>query len=191
MKDYQSVLDRYAFPKTYARSETYLKSFWLTHSQYVSRIQAMRCAIFKEGVFTPDAFAFNENFNSYETVGGVLFVKDDYVQLQQCLTKTEDKTIFVIEDFDTANPPHTSGPPFRMQYPKASTWQVIYPDEEGISYELFGRPVRNYFVFGDSGLWGKYAGSDWQDPVDIWAFSPEVEDVFLEGLEGLHLKSNR
>ena len=51
---------------------------------------------------------------------------------------------------------------------------------EGISYEMFLRPVRNYYIFGDSGNWGQYSANDYKTPLDILIFKPEYASIFKE-----------
>jgi hypothetical protein len=39
-------------------------------------------------------------------------------------------------------------------------------------------PHKKYFVFGDSGAWGKYAANDYTTPIDILGFKPEGARIF-------------
>ena len=110
-----------------------------------------------------------------------------------------DKEFIILEDFlDEQHPPHDSGPPLRFKYPANITWEEINkfpclgPDkDEGICYELFGRPVRNYFVFGDSGLWGRYVANDYYDDdidfsgfaFDIIGYKPQYRALFREKIK--------
>ena len=34
-----------------------------------------------------------------------------------------------------------------------------------------------YFVFSESGLWGKYSANEYKNPVDVIGFKPECEPI--------------
>ena len=57
------------------------------------------------------------------------------------------------------------------------SWEAILSGAE-ISSDVFQRPIRNYFVFGDSGQWGKYAGDDYESPLHIIGFNKKYSDLF-------------
>jgi hypothetical protein len=53
-----------------------------------------------------------------------------------------------------------------------------FPD---ISFDFLLLMDLNFFVFGDSGRWGKYAASDYHyTPLDIIGFKSELADIFRE-----------
>jgi len=39
---------------------------------------------------------------------------------------------------------------------------------------------KEFFVFGESGLWGKYSASDYKYPIDIIGFKPEYQAIFQD-----------
>jgi hypothetical protein len=49
-----------------------------------------------------------------------------------------------------------------------------------LAYDVFLRPIRNYFIFGDSGTWGIYAGSDYELPLKIIGFDKKYSNMFHE-----------
>jgi hypothetical protein len=186
MNDFQRQIEAYAFPSSAAKSVSYLSAYWLSEAEYVQKWKPIQDTIFEHVSVSPPAVRINEQLAVFSTVGGVLFTKEDFRKLAVCLKDLPDTNFAVVEDFDIDRPPHGSGPVLRLRYPKSIHWDEMCVAEEGISYELFGRPVRNYFVFGDSGLWGKYAANDWPNPRDYWAFDPAVTSQFLKVFD--HLK---
>jgi hypothetical protein len=86
------------------------------------------------------------------------------------------RKILLVEDYDEKNPPHTDGPPFRFKFPVDISWDEVNDGAE-LSMIVFW-PERNYFVFGDSGQWGKYTGNDYEYPLDIIGFKRKYSDLF-------------
>ena len=104
----------------------------------------------------------------------------EFELLQSCMKITRDKYFIILEDYDENNPPHSSGPPYRLKYPADITWQEMTrnDDRHSFPFDVFFLPIRNYFVFGDSGAWGKYAGSDYKWPLDFIGFDKKYSSLF-------------
>jgi hypothetical protein len=124
--------------------------------------------------FPNNIFAKDYDYKIFN--GGGLFVEDEFALLKRCLGLTNDKWIFVIEEIHTIE----SGR-LLMKFPVETNWSDLMAGGM-LSYELIERPVRNYFVFGDSYLWGKYVGSDYDPPKDILGFKKHV-DIFRNVFE--------
>jgi hypothetical protein len=39
-------------------------------------------------------------------------------------------------------------------------------------------PHKEYFVFGETGNWGRYVANDYESPLDILGFKREVANIF-------------
>lgn len=182
MNDFQQELEAYAFPNSIAKSIAYLSAYWLSEAEYHERWKPLQDTIFVDSSAAPPCVRISEKLAVFSRVGGVLFTQEDFLKLSASLASLPDTNFVIVEDFDIRRPPHNSGPALRLRYPKSIHWNEICIEGEGISYELFGRPIRNYFVFGDSGLWGKYAANDWLNPQDYWALSPNVSSTFKRNL---------
>ena len=178
MKDYQKQLDKFLdFPENKDVVVEYLEKYWLDKqelNEYWIKI--------KNEVFNPDFSiipdpVFNKDFDWIVRLGGTALAPEEYELFHSCMKITGDKYFIVLEDHDEDNPPHNSGPPLRFKYPIDITWEEITGGAD-ISEQIYVWPMRMYFIFGDSGKWGKYAGSDYPSPIDIIGFQREYADLF-------------
>lgn len=195
MKDYHEQLITFAFPDSKEQTEEYFNRYWLNKAELIEIWQNIKDTIYNGNFnilpnnivdkdsdiilmqnISPDKI-FKEGFNSILLKGGIIFTQEDFELLQHCMTDIADEYFIILEDYDENNPPHNSGPPLRFKYPADISWREMNISE-GICYELFQRPVRNYFVFGDTGEWGKYVANDYRYPLDIIGFKKENSDLF-------------
>ena len=72
---------------------------------------------------------------------------------------------------------YTDEPSNRFKYHVNITWEEIMSGAE-LSQVIFLHPVRNFFMFGDSGQWGRYIGNDYESPLDIIGFDSKYSDLF-------------
>ena len=119
---------------------------------------------------------FNEYFDTIIRKSGLVLDKVEFELLQSCMKATGDRHFIILEEYN----PYTSEPPYKLKYPINITWEEMTSggDPYMIPYDVFFRPIRNYFVFGDSGKWGKYAGNDYEWPLDITGFDKKYSDLF-------------
>jgi hypothetical protein len=176
--EFQNQLKAYSFPESIEDTEGYLEKYWLQEQEYLSKWKEVQTSIFNLDVEFPKMIV-NPEFRLLPRQGGLLFEQEEFELLKECIKEAKDKSLFVIEDYNELCPPHESGPLLRFKYPVDLKWSEINIGD-GISYELFQRPVRNYFVFGDSGKWGKYVANDFDIPIDIYCFKKGLELVFKE-----------
>jgi hypothetical protein len=178
---YQNQVDAYSFPDNIKETQEYLGRYWLQEQEYLSKWKNVQGLIFQLDKVFPNMVIKSE-FELLVRQGGLLFEQEEFELLKDCIRLSKDNFLFIIEDYDELNPPHESGPLLRFKYPTNIAWSEINIGE-GISYELFQRPVRNYYVFGDSGKWGKYVANDFDTPVDIYCFKTEFKSVFRENFK--------
>ncbi len=168
-------LEAFANPESEVYTKKYLERYWLNKEE-LAFWEVKKKTIFEETFrMLPDKL-FKGSFQSIVMKGGLIFIEEDYNILRECMNTCEDKNFVIIEDYDETSPPHKSGPSLRFRYPVSTLWSEL-KISDGICYELFERPVRNYFVFGDSGLWGKYVANDYHYPVDILGYSNGIAEV--------------
>jgi hypothetical protein len=97
------------------------------------------------------------------------------------LKYTNDNYIFIVENHFG----HTLDfPPIRLKFPATITWAELSSGNT-ISNLLLNGPIKEYFVFGDSGLWGKYVANDYGSAVDIIGYKKELAKHFIK-----HFKLN-
>ena len=178
-------------------SKAYLEKCWLSDEELKNKWQPIKDNIFnKDFVLLPDKNdhefrdqVFSEGFILRPVLGGGLFDADHLEALKKCMQVTGDKYFAVIEDLRKEKEPRYSEsglkiPRLKFRYPVSINFpQLTFGNGavEGITNELFS-PVRNYYVFGDSGKWGKYTANDADEAmgVDIMGFTPEYLDLFRE-----------
>jgi len=150
----------------------YLQKYWLPEEEYQQIWKPIQDKIFTQGslpnlVFTPE-------FEMIALRGGCLFVEEDFKQLQKAMQENGEEHFVIIQhsqDF-------TEGEPmFRMKFPVNITWEELTGGNY-ISAVLFEMSYNEYFVFGASGKWGKYSANDYDHPLDIIGFKPELASIF-------------
>lgn len=176
MEEFKKQIEAYSFPDSIEETKLYLEKYWLYEHEYLTKWKNIQSTMFSLNLEFPKMIV-NSGYEFLVRKGGVLFEEQEFKEIQECSNLLCDNHILIVEDYNDLNPPHESGPILRLKYPSKITWDEINI-YDGISYELFQRPVRNYFVFGDSGKWGKYAANDYELPVDIFLFKKEYENLF-------------
>ena len=168
-------------------AEDYLNKYWLTESEYLSRWKKIHQRIFNNiHICLPD-LVFNSTFNLIALRGGRLFEKVDFLQLQKSLIEIGETHFVVIENtFDDKLFENTFGTyhelAFRMKYPTNISWEELN-NGSFISSTIVEDMHKEFFVFSESGKWGKYAANDYKQPLDIIGFKPEYEAIFKNNFE--------
>jgi hypothetical protein len=183
MKDFQEQRGYYNnFPELQKKAEQYLENYWLDKKELTEVWLDIKNRIFnKDFLRLPDR-VMNENYDVIILKGGTVLYKKEFELLQTCMKNVGEKYFIILEDYDENKPPHTNGPPFRFKYPVDITWaeMISQGDPSLPAYHVFLTPERNYFVFGDSGTWGKYAASDYELPLNIIGFDKRYSSMFHE-----------
>jgi hypothetical protein len=132
--------------------------------------------IFVDQVEGLPELVFSDQFEMLALCGGLLFLKDRFSKLQDCMRMMGDRHFVVIENTYGQRVPQ---PGFRMLYPTAITWDDL-ASGDCISGILLGFPHNDYYVFGDSGTWGQYSANDYEKPLHIIGFPRTSGSVFKE-----------
>lgn len=167
------------------QSKRYLEKYWLDITEFNS------CWLrIKNKIFNPDSkdlpeLMFNEGFELLAQKAGILFTKEEYYALQKCMKFAGDEYFVIIENKFSMNE-IGDYPCLRFKFSVNTTWKELNNDDEKAfsdisSYDLLLNPQKHFFVFGDSGLWGKYTANDYNDtPLDIIGFKLELATIFQE-----------
>ena len=159
-------------------AKKYLAKYWLPMEEYQRDWKPIQDKIFIQGNSLPDLI-YSPDFKVVALMGGCLFLKEDFEQLQQALRKIGETHFVVIQNSQE----FTDGEPvFRMKFPVSITWEELTSGNY-ISAVLFEMSYNEYFVFGASSNWGKYSANDYENPLDIIGFKPECSTVFKEQFE--------
>ncbi len=183
MKDYQALLDRYNnFPEHRQAAEQYLEKYWLDKKELTQEWLEIKNRIFNKDFHSLPDRHINENYNVIILKGGIVFFKEEFEIYQTCMKIVGDKYFIVLEDYDENKSANTSGHPYRLKFPVNITWEemISHGDPYLLSSEVFLIPTRNYFVFGDSGMWGKYEGIDYRVPLSIIGVDENYYGLFYD-----------
>lgn len=104
----------------------------------------------------------------------MLFVEQELESLKKCLDKTGDDFFYIIQN-DFGNDELLT---FRLKFPVTIAWGELISGNY-ISTVLFEMFHNDYFVFGDSLLWGKYCANDENTPIDIYGVKSSELSLFL------------
>lgn len=159
-------------------AEKYLKKYWLEEKEYQKVWKPIQDIIFNQGKGLPD-LVYRPKFELMALRGGCLFVQEDFEQLQKAMQEVGDNHFVIIQNSQE----FTEGEPmFRMKFPVNTTWAELVSGNY-ISAVLLEMSYNEYYVFSESGKWGKYSANDYEQPLDIIGFKPDYEPVFRKSFE--------
>ena len=157
-------------------AEEYLKKYWLSSTEFEQKWRPLKEQIFRTQPRGLPAW-FSAEYEMTAWIGGGLFFQKDFEDLQSCFLRTGDRQFVVIENSFYGTPQE---PPLRLRYPVDISWSELTSGNY-ISAILCFATHKEYFVFGDSAKWGKYAASDQMlCPFNLVGFMPERRSIFRE-----------
>ncbi|HZM02128.1 MAG TPA: hypothetical protein VFC44_03805 [Candidatus Saccharimonadales bacterium] len=166
-------------------AERYLEKYWLPNAEYAIKCRPTQNQIFMVDKWLPDLIFFPE-YKILPRRGGCLFLAEDFIKLQKCFLDIGDKFIFVVENTFGGR---LEEPPFRMKYPASISWDEITSGNY-VSAMILDSSHKEFYVFGETPTWGRYAASDAELPLDLTGFWPERAGVFQQNL-GISEKENQ
>jgi len=156
-------------------AEEYLQKYWLPEQEYLSIWKPIQDKVFVQGKNLPDLI-YHSEFDMIVANGGCLFDEENFKQLQKTMQEIGEEHFIVIQSVQE----YTIGEPtFRMKFPVNITWKELISGNY-ISAVLIEMSLNEYYVFGASGIWGKYTATDYIRSLDIIGFKPELSFVFRE-----------
>lgn len=179
MKDFETALAYFSESNTQDKTTKFFEKYWLSSEQLHSVWDPIIINVFglRSNAAPKNKIDFNDKFFVLQLIGGLTLIESELLKLQHCFKATGDTYFAVIEDYDENNPPHSAGPSLRFVFPSDVKWTELTGGGY-ISIELFGMSHKNYFILGNSGLWGKYAANDWKTPQEFFGFHPNLESIF-------------
>lgn len=193
MKEYQSILDKFSdgwcsffTSKQYSGIPheviDYLDKYWLQKVEFDNTWLPIKNTIFK-GDFKSLPSIFKDDFEIIIEIGGsVINTENYYKQMQVCMKSLGDQYFVLVQDLDKPInlPPFANvidWPPARFKYPVDISYEEILSGEF-VSEERIQMGDIDYFVYGDSGNWGIYAGDDLFYPLHIIGFKKQFSELF-------------
>lgn len=184
LQKHLSLYEGYEGKGDYDAEIAFLKAYWLDESELIEKWMPIQNVIFDKNAEDFPDMMFNPGFELIVEIGGSLFNQKDFEALQYCMKQVGDKEFVVIENYDKDNP-YDLRPQLRFKFPIDITWGQLM-NGTNLSADLFQLMERSFFVYGNSGMWGKYVANDYHDvsvdsagtPLKIIAFKKEYENIF-------------
>lgn len=183
-KDYIKQLNYYSFEESIDKSQKYMEDYWLNEKELKEKWLPIKDKIFNANFDWFPEKVFNDDFILRPIMSGSVLIDLDYDSLIKCIEFIGDSEYVVVEshinNFIKNAAYDMRKPALRFKFNSGLKWSDIsfsFEQRERISQTLF-EPVRNYFVFGQSGEWGKFTANDHDDMVDIIGFKPKYLDLF-------------
>jgi hypothetical protein len=181
MKDYQNKLDRYKKNSAYReKAQQYFEKYWLDKTELEEQWLGIKDKIFNKDFHMLPGPVINDKLGVIILKGGIIFTKNEFEIFKSCMRIVGDKVFTIIEQYDEKDPFKSPDGPFHLKFPVDITWEEMTRggDPNMPAFTVFLSPIRNYFVFGDSGLWGKFDGSDYEFPLKIVGFDKKYSALF-------------
>jgi len=200
-KDYEEQLNAFSVAETRSQAELYFSKYWLNKNELFERWLPIQNSIFDSRAEHLPDMMFKSNFELFPLVGGNVFLGEkDFTLLQDCMRETGDSHFVIIQNenviikFYEPEDDWIVHPPLRFKYPVNTSWDELMSGGY-ISIELFQGACKDFFIFGDSSNWGRYAANDYvqpsnllsSNPLIIMGFKNEYSEVFKKNFEQIRL----
>jgi hypothetical protein len=201
-KDFDKQLRMFPTPEIRAQAEAFFEKYWFNTDEYKEKWLSIQNSIFDhQAKHLPDLM-FNDNYELLPLEGGNIFTsKEDFSTLQRCMREVGDNSFAVVENERVVikfyDPEGGWGvtPFLRFKFPSEVSWEELMSGDP-ISVLLFQvqGAIKDYFVFGDGGNWGRYVANDYANPtaaplfstpLNIMGFKKEYSEVFRKNYEHL------
>lgn len=191
-EDFQPLLDLIEDEESRSLAESYLVKYWLGNDEYFQKWRPIERSIFDfRAKHLPDLM-FNDGFDLFPLVGGDIFINEnDFLSLQRCLREVGDQYFVVVQNTNVM----IEGMPFvRFRYPINCRWDELMSGGV-IGTEHFNNGQKDYFLFGDSAIWGRYVANSWVipenrigfNPLNIMGFRKEYSALFILNFQQFRL----
>lgn len=188
MKEYSTILDVFSdegygmYSSVIPRAqwgnrqvaEDYLERYWLSSGEYERRWKPVQDRIFTNQEVGLPQMVFAPGYQLIVSRGGCLFVQEEFTRLQECTRAISEQFLFVIENSFGGR---VREPVFRLKFPTGISWGELTSGNFA-SAILLEMPHKEYFVFGETGTWGRYVANDYESPLEVLGYQREVATVF-------------
>jgi hypothetical protein len=179
---YTNITNHFYDTEVKKQSKLFLDNFWLTEKEFQDNWLKIKNHIFNSVAKNLPDKIFNNGYEEVIKQGGVLFTQAEYEMLQECMKKAGDKYFIILENSSVRKIESGQLPHLQFKFPVNTTWEELNNGDEhfpDISYELLWVMNKDFYVFGDSALWGKYSAIDYFDtPFEILGFKQNISSCF-------------
>ena len=182
--NFQNILAFFLEPYAQTQSQRFLEKFWLSEKEISNDWEAVKNTVFSKDFKRLPDLLYDKDFEMIAQRGGTLFIENEYLLLQECMKIAGDSFFVLIENRFIRERTDNDLPHLQFKFPVNTSWEELnngnenYPD---IAHDLLWVMNKEFFVFGDSGKWGKYAACDYFDtPLDLIGFKSVLSPIFQE-----------
>lgn len=191
-KDIEQLMDYYTSPGSltlyemstdnkwvidYKAAEEYMLHYSLTKEDYEKTWKSIWGKIFNQVCIGHPKGVFKKDFQVWKLMGGSLFEESEFLSFQKSINSIGDKYIIIIQ-----NVFQDDTPPFRMRFPSDITWKELCSGSF-LSKALLEMDFNDYYMFGESGEWGKYSATEAYFPMDYLGVNSSSRSAFQELIE--------
>jgi hypothetical protein len=200
-KDFDKQLSIFSVAETREWTELYFDKYWLDGAEYSETWLPIQNSVFDSRAKHLPDLMFNPNFELLPLIGLNVFTSDkDFAAMQACMKQTGDKYFAVVQNKNVVVKVYYGEhgeddwrvhPLLRFRFPVDISWDELMSGGY-VSTELFQGAAKDYFVFGDSGNWGRYVANSYANPsaipmfstpLNIMGFRPEFVELFRESFD--------
>jgi hypothetical protein len=199
MCDYEAQLKTFSDSSTRPEAEAYLEQYWLNWEIYESQWRAVQRNVFDQMAKRLPDMMFLSGFNIFPLEGLNVFTsEEDFLSLQEFMRRCGDEYFAIIQNESVVyriwygKDDWRTHPPLRFKYPVGVSWDELMSGAS-VSMEVFDWAYKAYFVFCDSGNWGRYVENEYEHPIiqnaflplNIMGFKPAFRAAFEESFEAI------
>lgn len=166
-----SGLDGYASESLDEDTVRYLDRYWIDRQCLENEWAELIVSVFKR---SEGSISIAPDNRVKHHLGGILFTKEEFHAFVERAKMIGAIRFVVIEDVGQANWDLLRETNFfRFSYPIDVGWDEM-THSSILAEDVFGRPIRCFFVITDNGKLGKYTNNDADPPYDLMFETPET-----------------
>lgn len=191
MDEYKTIVEKYYDTDDKALADEYCKKFWLDSGEYKKDWKPIQDTIFNSSAKSISDGVIKTGFFIIPFIGGGVFSEEEFVLWKECMQHVGDSEFVVVQSrmrdagirvWDNKKQQYKDDHWHHFKFSVDVTWKEI--TSGGIfSEEMICSPMREWFIFGDSGMWGRYDANEHDSPIDIIGVHPTYEDFFSSKLQ--------
>jgi len=155
-------------PESVTKADIFLQKYWLEDDEYSSKWLSFEKEIFVKNTMPPD-YVFKRDVKVFGiNLTGVTFFEEEYPFFQKFLEAMNEKNFVIIESAsynstNINNPRRVQDkeiePRLKFKFPADISFEEL--QSGGIASDIIinGKYEKDYYIFGESLLWGKYAAT--------------------------------
>lgn len=150
----------------------FLNAHWLTVSEYQTKWLDIQKYIFGDiGKFIRDDI-INLGFKLRVLLAGGALHESGFLGIKNLLEVTECREFALLENWPRFNNQ------IRLKFSATDSWETLLSGGFVSGY-LFGTLEGEYCVYDTSGKWGVYVSNEFDAPICVLIFLPELTDIVL------------